>query len=320
MNKKAINMRKNAESLYLLSRRSVIGSVAAGVGLSAMPRALLANTTEAAKVVATAFDGNSLFVAGQTLSRSEGSAPMETLPSPEGGAILTLATHPERPGRIFAGLASGGVSLSNDGGLTWEARGQNLPAGAVSATTVAAALPDTIYAAVRGDGLWRSEDAGISWEFVMDRPWLENAERDPLALASVDLETGMGGIWIYAGTEIGLTRVPDCFCRWQGVTPGDAMDALVSGDSPPPEFPLPAGEPILALVSAPSTPETLYAALPSGLWTSHDSGVVWSRLIGEAASAVAVQPTNANHIAAAFNSGLKQSRDGGVNWTAIAVA
>ncbi|MDV4146746.1 hypothetical protein [Shimia sp. FJ5] len=58
----------------------------------------------------------------------------------------------------------------------------------------------------------------------MDRPWLDDAERDPLALASVELETGMGGIWIYAGTEVGLARVPDCFCRWQDVQPGNAMD------------------------------------------------------------------------------------------------
>ena len=51
----------------------------------------------------------------------------------------------------------------------------------------------------------------------MDRPWLDDAERELLSLASVELETGMGGIWIYAGTEVGLTRVPDCFCRWQDV-------------------------------------------------------------------------------------------------------
>lgn len=85
----------------------------------------------------------------------------------------------------------------------------------------------------------------------MDRPWLDDAEREPLALASVELETGMGGIWIYAGTEVGLARVPDCFCRWQDVQPGNAMDALVAGEAPPSEAPLPGGQPILSLASAP---------------------------------------------------------------------
>ena len=192
------------------------------------------------------------------------------------------------------------------------------PDEAVIAIAVAAAQPDMVYATVRGDGLWQSEDAGRTWTFVLDRPWLADAERDPMALASVDLATGMGGIWIYAGTEAGLTRVPDCFCRWQDVRPGDAMDALVSGAAPRSEAPLPVDEPIHALASAPSAPGTLYAALPSGIWASRDAGVVWSHLADGFASAVAVHPANPDHIVAAVDGGLKQSRDGGVTWSALA--
>jgi hypothetical protein len=152
----------------------------------------------------------------------------------------------------------------------------------------------------------------------MDRPWLNDAERDLLALVSVDLATGMGGIWIYAGTPVGLIRVPDCFCRWQDVQPGNAMDALVSGDAPPSQAPLPGGEPIHALASAPSAPETVYAALPSGVWTSRDGGVVWSQLADRFASAVAVHPANADHIVAALDGGLMQSHNGGATWSALA--
>jgi len=302
------------------SLRQGLCTIAAGVALSFVPKSLSAGVPDDRRIVAAVFDGASLLFAGQNLSRSDDDGmTWTTLPAQNAGSILSLATHPARPGRILAGLASGGTSLSNDGGHRWETRASGLPVGAVLAISVASDQPDTVYAAVKGDGLWKSEDAGLTWVLVMDRPWLEDAERDPLALASVDLATGMGGIWIYAGTETGLTRVPDCFCRWQGVKPGNAMNALVSGDAPPPEFPLPPGAAILALVSAPSAPETLYAALQSGLWTSQDAGVVWSRLVEEAASAVAVHPTSANHIAAAFDSGLKQSRDGGVDWTAISI-
>lgn len=299
-----------------LSRRAFVCTVAAGAGLISLPVSLRAASGVGSSAIA--FDGDALIVAKGTLSLSNGGQRPVSLPLPAGGDILALATHPRRRGRIAAGLAKGGVALSEDGGQTWEARSQGLPDASITALTLVAAKPDTIYAAIPGDGLWKSEDAGQSWVFAMDRPWLADAECDLTAVASVDLATGMGGIWIYAGTELGLTRVPDCFCRWQDVQPGDAMDALASGEAPAPEKPLPAGEPILALVSAASLPTRLYAALPSGIWASEDAGVVWAQRSRRHARAVAVHPENAEHIAAITESGLIQSRDGGMTWTALA--
>ncbi|MCB1468282.1 MAG: exo-alpha-sialidase [Rhizobiaceae bacterium] len=210
-----------------ISRRAFLSAMAAGAGLIGLPSSLSA----APGVIghAIAFDGDALILANGTLSRVDNAGDWIDLSAPPAGNILSLAAHPGRPGRIVAGLAIGGVAVSEDGGQASEARSQGLPDAPVKAVTVAAAEPDTIYAAIRGDGLWKSENAGRSWALAMDRPWLKDAERDLTALASVDLATGMGGIWIYAGTELGLTRVPDCFCRWQDVQPGDAMDALVSG-------------------------------------------------------------------------------------------
>ncbi|WP_293323041.1 hypothetical protein [Parvibaculum sp.] len=300
------------------SRRVFLGAMVAGAGLIGLPSSLRA--APGASGPAIAFDGDALILAEGTLSRSNGAGGWLELSGPAAGGILSLATHPGRPGRIAAGLAGGGVAVSEDGGKNWEARSQGLPAAPATAVTVAAAEPDTIYAAIRGDGLWKSGDAGRSWVLAMDRPWLADAERDLTALASVDLATGMGGIWIYAGTELGLTRVPDCFCRWQDVQPGDAMDALVSGKPAPTEAPLPEGETINALVSAASLPARLYAALPSGIWESQDAGVVWSQKSNTRALAVAVHPTNADHVVAITGGGLVESRDGGANWTALARA
>ena len=312
-------MKRTFRLSLTLSRRSFVGAAVAGVGLLALSPRLHASPTGEGPVHALAVESDALLVARQTLLRSDdGGASWASEPAPDGGRILALATHPDRPGRIIGGLATGGVAVSEDGGGSWETRNEGLPDGAVIAITVAAAQPDTLYSAILGDGLWRSEDAGGTWTFVMDRPWLAEAERDPMALASVDLATGMGGIWIYAGTEAGVTRVPDCFCRWQDVQPGDAIDALVAGAKAAPDAPLPAGEPINALVSAPSAPETLYAALPSGVWASHDAGVVWFRMGAAPATAVAVHPTDAEHIVAALEGGLMQSRDGGATWSALA--
>lgn len=299
------------------SRRGLVGAAMVGFGLLALPPRIRAEPM-AAPVSALAFDQDALLFAHRNLSRSEdGGASWTMLPGP--GEILALATHPQRPGRIIAGLASGGVAISEDGGRTWSRRASGLPGAAVASITTAAAQPDLLYAALQGDGLWKSEDAGRTWSFAMDRPWLADAERDLLALASVNLATGMGGIWIYAGTEKGLTRLPDCFCRWQDVQPGNAMDALVAGDPAPSSSPLPAGEPVHDLVSAPSSPEALYAALDSGVWASRDAGVVWARIAQGRASAVAVHPANRNHVTAALDGALKQSVDGGASWSPLAV-
>lgn len=300
------------------TRRRFLATGLSASALLTLPRGVRAAGGQS-DIRALAFDGDTLLAAGATLriSADGGRSWAErTIPSP----ISSLATHRARPGRVLAGLSDGGAILSENGGATWTGGGNQLASGEVTALTVAAGDPDIFYAAIRGDGLWKSEDAGASWSFVMDRPWLDEAERDPLALASVELETGMGGIWIYAGTDKGLTRVPDCFCRWQDVQPGNAMDALLSGDAPPPEAPLPEGEPLLSLVSAASSPSTLYAALPSGVWASQDGGVVWTRKAEGQGRVVAVHPSDENHVTAILDGTLKLSRDGGANWAAITAA
>jgi ligand-binding sensor domain-containing protein len=63
-----------------------------------------------------------------------------------------------------------------------------------------------LHAAVRGKGLFRSRTQARFWHF---------AEAGPVGslygLASVNLPTGMGGIFLYASTDQGLLRSADCF-------------------------------------------------------------------------------------------------------------
>jgi hypothetical protein len=291
---------------------ALLGGVAAA-GLLPTQRARAEGTSSSA----LAFDGTALVVAGAQVLRFDPSGDAILLPAPR-SPIRALACHPDRPGRLFAALDGGGLDRTEDGGRTWRAASGGLPQAQVTALAIAAGAPDTVYAALAGDGLWRSEDAGTSWSFVMDRPWIAEAEREVLTLASVDLASGMGGIWIYAGTDQGVTRVPDCFCRWQDVVAGDAMDALVAGTPLAPEAPLPQGEPVSALVSAHSEPERLYAALPSGFWASADGGVAWENRSSLPAQALAVDPADPDHIAAASATKLKHSRDGGITWVTLA--
>lgn len=306
-----------------LSRRGFLGNAVLAASLMATPHRVVAAALQDPAFVALAFDGDTLIAAGRRMIRlgATGNAP-HPVPIPLDGQVRALATHPARPGlvvAVVAGAGPDGLGRSDDGGRTWVTITKGLPDRPVTALTIAAENPDTFYAAVAGDGIWRSEDAGASWAFAMDRPWLNEAEREVLTIASVNLASGMGGIWIYAGTDVGLTRVPDCFCRWQDVTPSDAMDALVSGAAPPSEAPLPPGEMVRALVSAPAVPGRLHAALGSGIWASTDGGLIWARQSAMQALALAVYPTDPDHIVAAISGGLMQSRDGGTTWAALAV-
>lgn len=302
-------------SASTLSRRLLLFSAASAAVALALPLPSIASVPG---IKAVAFEGDGILLAANGLARRDNAGRSWTaLAVP--GPITALATHPKRPGRVLAALDQG-IALSDDGGQTWQVRNDSLPDTKVLAVAMAARAPDTFYASLEGDGLWMTEDTGQSWSLAMDRPWLDDAERDPLALTSVDLGSGMGGIWIYAGTGTGLTRVPDCFCRWQDVQPGDAMDALLTKDAPPPEAPLPDGQAVLALVSAPSSSATLYAALPSGVWSSKDGGVVWRRVIQQPATALAVHPQDATYLAAVIGGRLHLSRDGGTSWTAVAAA
>lgn len=306
---------KNSKAL---SRRAFLAGCAIAVSVPLGAAAEARPLPAFGAVESLAYDGSAILLAAGGLWRSEdGGATWTGLPQLPGGVVSALATHPERPGTVYAAQADG-VLRSDDGGATWQEAEAGLPEAPVEALAIAADKPDTVLASVSGDGIWRSKNGGEHWELVMDRPFADGAERDVLALASVASATGMGGIWIYAGTEQGLTRVPDCFCRWQDVQPEGAMDALVAGAAPAEEAPLPEGEAVLALALSHANPDVLYAGLPSGIWKSADAGVVWEKLAPGRTENLAVHPEESARVVAAGNGDVRISSDGGLTWTALA--
>lgn len=302
----------------VLSRRRVLISGSAATGAALFGPAIARSASRPAfpqGATALAFDGPTILAASsEGLFRQVG-AEWDQIDTP--GNPTAIATHPDRPGTIFAGWQNGILRRSLDEGRSWFPMGAGLPGAPILFLTLAAHAPSTLYASIKDDGIWRSEDDGETWEFVMDRPYLDGAEHDVLSLASVANETGMGGIWLYAGTPTGLTRVPDCFCRWQDVVAGNAMDALVAGVTPPDAAMLPAGEPVEILALAPDAPERILAALPSGLWLSTDAGVNWAQLTPNPVTALTVNPADPLHVVTAGSSGLHISRDGGTIWTPL---
>lgn len=73
--------------------------------------------------------------------------------------VRTLAAHPDAPERILAGIESGGVIATEDGGETWETRSTGVHDDVHHLLAVG---PETFVAAT-GSGLYRTSDAGATW-------------------------------------------------------------------------------------------------------------------------------------------------------------
>jgi photosystem II stability/assembly factor-like uncharacterized protein len=123
--------------------------------------------------------------------------------------VMAIATHPTAADLIYAGTHEAGVLKTIDGGKTWKATNRGLGGLDVHGLVIDPTAPDKLHAAVRekGSGIYRTTtSARGGWVRVDDGPAGETK-----VLASVNIPTGMGGIWLYAGTAEGLQRSPDCF-------------------------------------------------------------------------------------------------------------
>jgi photosystem II stability/assembly factor-like uncharacterized protein len=84
--------------------------------------------------------------------------------------IRVVAHDRTERGRVYAGVifdgASGGLFVSEDGGLTWQQSGRGMGISDVYAIHQAAENPATMYAGTN-HGLYRSEDRGLSWTKVV---------------------------------------------------------------------------------------------------------------------------------------------------------
>jgi len=163
--------------------------------------------------LAIAADGRSLFLGAHTgLFRSEdgGRSWQKVALSAEHDHldVMAVATDPRDPLIIYVATHEAGVFKSSDGGTTWKKINASLGGLDVHGLAIDPNAPQKLHAAVRekGEGIYRTTDGGGKWVRVDDGPGGEVK-----VLTSVNIPTGMGGIWLYAGTAEGLQRNPDCF-------------------------------------------------------------------------------------------------------------
>src|SRR6266581_1883881 len=163
-----------------------------------------------------AFDasGNALWLAAHTgLYRSEDTGRTWTkIALPVQGHepdVMTIAVHPTDAFVLHVGTHEAGVLKTTDGGKTWQAVNRGLGGLDIHGLAIDPNVPDKIHAVVRekGSGIYRTvTGARGGWVRVDDGPVGETR-----FLASVNISTGMGGIFLYAGTGEGLQRNLDCF-------------------------------------------------------------------------------------------------------------
>lgn len=172
-----------------------------------------AETFEHVHALAVAADGPTLWLGAHTgLFRSaDGGRSWQPVKLSANHAhldIMTLVVDPRDSQTIYVGTHDAGVFRTQDAGGTWAQVNAGIGGPDVHGLALDPNESAKLHAAVRGqgEGVYRSRDSGAKWVRVDDGPTGEVK-----VMASVNISTGMGGIFLYAGTAEGLVRSPDCF-------------------------------------------------------------------------------------------------------------
>ena len=148
-------------------------------------------------------------------------------PAAISGRVAAIDAVTSNPNRIVVGSATGGVWISDNGGLTWEPVFDDQPVASIGAVAINQSNPDIIWVGtgegnVRnstsiGGGIFKSIDSGKSWKLM----GLANSERiNRIALhphnSDVAYVAAMGALW-GPNEERGVYKTTDGGKNWQRV-------------------------------------------------------------------------------------------------------
>lgn len=163
--------------------------------------------------LAVTADGRTLFLGAHSgLFRSEDAGrSWDPVPLPSKHPhvdVMAVTAHSEDARTLYVATHEAGVFKTTDGGKSWQEVNAGLGGVDVHGLAIDPREPPKLHAGVRdkGEGIYRTTDGGAKWVRVDDGPGGEVK-----VLTSVNISTGMGGIFLYAGTAAGLQRNPDCF-------------------------------------------------------------------------------------------------------------
>jgi photosystem II stability/assembly factor-like uncharacterized protein len=296
-----------------ITRRAALAAFAPIFGILPLPGAAL--SAASGELAPSPFGGHvhalaihpetgGLFLGARPVYRSTDGGKTRTkvdgIPRSEERANITaIAIDPKIPQTMYATGHGIGVVKSVDGGASWTTKAKGLGSASTEALAIDGREPNRLYVWVMGDGPYRSDDAAESWQRVDDGPKLQEIR----SLISLNEATGMGGIWLYAGLDVGIVKSPDCFCEWDRLTNEG----------------LPDRRRVYSLATDPQNPSTLYAGPRAGIFKTTDRGKNGRQVSNEVSDAiVAVHPRLSKVIYAAADDGsLVLSEDGGESWRRV---
>jgi len=256
-------------------------------------------------------------------------------PAAISGRVAAIDVVASDPNHIVVGAATGGVWISDNGGLTWEPVFDDQPVASIGSVAINQSNPDIIWVGsgegnVRnstsiGGGIFKSIDGGKHWKLM----GLENSERiNRIALdpnnPDIAYVAAMGTLW-GPNEERGIYKTTDGGESWDRI--------LYINDS--------TGATDIKIDTV--NPDKLFAGMwqfrrwpyhfksggeGSGLYVTHDGGKNWQQKTEEdglpagelGRMAFALSPANPKRVYAlveAQKSALLRSDDGGDNWSKV---
>jgi hypothetical protein len=187
-------------------------------------------------------------------------------PASVGGRVRAIAFDPRNPVRAFAGTATGGLWVTEDGGTSWRTIFDFLPNLSVTTIAVDPAFPDVMYAGTGeasagyiGVGAFKSTDGGRAWRF------LEATDADAtadwrfvnrLAIHPGETQVLLAALTSNNGVSGAIYRSVDGGANWAKVAPMRALDIAFD----------------------PNNPANAVAGLGDGtIAYSRDAGLTWTR-------------------------------------------
>jgi len=217
-----------------------------------------------------------------------GTAPDPVALGPLGGAVSSIAIHPQNPSLILHTLQDGGgLQLSTDGGQSLQPYGTGLTSGAQDLTKHPLE-EDTLFV-LDGDSVFRSEDFGATWQHL----GLDTG--DTLWSIAVDA-TGEG---ILVRSFDAIHHSADGGATWSDIDVG-FVESSVAYD--------------------PGNPSIAYMGDIDGLWKSTDGGATFAKHGAHTqwTQAITVSPVDSDILFVNGQAGVFRSLDGGLSFDQVA--
>ncbi|MEW6737905.1 MAG: hypothetical protein AB1489_41895 [Acidobacteriota bacterium] len=235
--------------------------------------------------------------------------------------VNTIAIHPSQPDRVYIGIKSGGVLVSDDGGARFQAVNNGFVNRQISTLLADRKVKGRIYAGVlfngHDSGLYISNDNGLSWRAATRG--LEGQD------VYVIYQSAAQERIIFAGTNAGLYRSTDQGESWiQIKSTGVAKPVSVKkGVRRSKALPINLNSRVTDIAPLHNKQGGLLVASWSGLFRVEENGSGLEHLnIGNYQGrvlAVSTHPQKSELIYAGTTTGLQLSLDSGKTWQLITV-